>query len=136
MQSFTAYDAKGRILWDGAISGKSDIQRQASHELGISIVRGRHDPATKWIDNGEVKDRPALDVAPPALVAGGSWQVSLPIGTEIAVVAEDGVTESTQTTDAETVEIAFEDAGTWALRLTPPFPYQPAEITIEVTDAD
>ena len=103
---------------------------------GVDVVEGHFDEHLKWIDNGEVKDRPALDVAPPALVAGGSWQVSLPIGTEIAVVAEDGATETTATTDAEMVEIAFEDAGQWALRLTPPFPYQPAEISIEVTDAD
>ena len=103
---------------------------------GHAWIEGHHDAETKWIDGGEAKDRPALDVAPPALVAGGSWQVALPIGTEIAVVAEDGATETTATTDAEMVEIAFEDAGQWALRLTPPFPYQPAEISIEVTDAD
>ena len=103
---------------------------------GAGWIEGHHDAETQWIDGGEAKNRPALNVAPPALVAGGSWSLTLPIGTEIAVVAEDGVTESTQTTDAETIEIAFEDAGTWTLRLTPPFPYQPAEITIEVADAD
>jgi len=105
-------------------------------ESGVGVVENHFDESLKWIDGGEVKDRPALNVAAPALAVGETWEVTLPIGTDIAVVAEDGVTEITQMTDAETVEIAFEDAGEWKLRLSPPFPYQPAEVTVEVSDAD
>ena len=130
----TTHDQTGRIHQQMRLLDAEEADTNVPE--GGGWVEGYHDPATKWIDNGEVKDRPTLDVAPPALVAGASWSLTLPVGTEIAVVAEDGVTESTQTTDAEMVEIAFEDAGQWTLRLTPPFPYQPAEIAIEVTDAD
>ena len=134
MISITTYENTGRIHQRMALLNDEEADMNAPD--GGGWVEGHHDTDTHWIDGGEVKERPTLDIAPPALVAGGSWQVALPIGTEISVVAEDGVTESTETTDAETVEIAFEDAGAWTLRLTPPFPYQPAEITIEVTDAD
>ena len=121
----------GRILY--TVAGSPGTRNTVDSSVGW-ISGATADDETQWVDDGEIKDRPTIDVTAPALAAGEVWDLTLPIGTEIAVVAEDGVTESTQTTDEATVEIAFEDAGVWTLRLTPPFPYQPAKVKVEVAE--
>jgi len=132
MQSFTAYDAKGRILWNGVISGKSDIHRQASPDLGVSIVRGRHDAKTKWIDGGEIKDRPELDLPDHIVVNLSDNEVEFPDIPEETVVRYDKMEAGVA--DAEGITLSFDEAGKWEIYFDPPFPYQPAIIEAEVED--
>ena len=130
MQSFTAHDAKGRILWGGVISGKSDIHRQASPDLGVSIVRGRHDAATKWIEGGEVKDRPATGMPEThTLPRDTDWTVpDVPEGAEVVI---DG--HSAGTVDGDGLVLSFPEPGEYRVELRPPFPWRPAacEVTVQ-----
>lgn len=131
MIGVTIYHNTGRIYQRMVLMSPEEADMNVPD--GGGWVEGRHDPDTKWVDNDEVKDRPELDVTPPALVAGGSWHITLPVGTVISILGADNQEDHQATTDVATVEVMFDDPGKWVIEFDPPFPYRATTVEVEVT---
>ena len=99
---------------------------------GVDVVEGHFDEHLKWIDNGEVKDRPELDLPDHIVVNLSDNEVELPDIPEDTVVRYDGMEAGVA--DEEGITLSFDEAGKWEIYFDPPFPYQPAIIEAEVED--
>ena len=95
-------------------------------------IEGSYDHDTKWIDNGEPKDRPELDLPDQIVVNLSDNEVELPDIPEDTVVRYDGMEAGVA--DEEGITLSFDEAGKWEIYFDPPFPYQPAIIEAEVED--
>jgi hypothetical protein len=130
------YDAEGRIysIFKGA--PRAAVFQWERSGFGVFLVAEEPDQMTSWIDTtGDVirlAARPEV-VMPTPTAAPWTWDLStLPAGTTVTIRNEIG--DVLEITDlAEPVDLI--DAGTYQVRLSPPFPWLALDATIEVSDA-
>ena len=120
------HDQTGRIHQQMRLLNAEEADMNAPE--GGGWVKGHHDPATKWIDSGEVKDRPATGMPKThTLPRDTDWTVpDVPEGAEVVI---DG--HSAGTVDGDGLVLSFPEPGVYSVELRPPFPWRPA--TCEVT---
>jgi hypothetical protein len=124
---YLVYDSAGRILRSGNCP-PGDVAHQAQDGETAMAAEGRDD--LHWIDAGVVTARPATGLpATHTVAADADWPVSdVPEGTDVLI---DGA--SAGTVDGDGLTLNFPTAGTWRVRLLPPFPWRPAECVVTVT---
>ena len=124
----TYYEKEGgRILF--SVVNSTGTRDTVSDSIGwLSGVEGN--PDTQWIDNGEVKDRPATGTPDThTLPRDTDWTVTgVPEGAEVVI---DG--HSAGTVDGDGLVLSFPEPGEYRVELRPPFPWQPAacEVTVQ-----
>ncbi|WP_306133054.1 hypothetical protein [Roseivivax marinus] len=127
------YDpADGRVLYSIMTTAERAVMRAAR---GEPIWMGEvEDPPAHYVTGEPLQllPRPSI-VAPVAGPAPWTWDLStLPAGTTVAIRNEIG--DTLEITDlAEPLELV--DAGTYQVRLSPPFPWLALDATIAVPDA-
>lgn len=123
---FHVYEtATGRILWSGSMR-QDHVPLQAGE--GSAAAEGAANDLEQWVEDGVLTARPVLPISDAVLTVGGGEQTvaaGLPAGT---VVSVDGAEPVEVEDGAITLEPMEPIAMT--LRLTPPFPYSPATITV------
>ena len=95
---------------------------------GHAWIDGHHDAETKWIDGGEVKERPATGLPDThTLPRDTDWILpDVPEGAEVVIDEH-----SAGTVDGDGLVLSFAEPGAYRVELRPPFPWRPA--TCEVT---
>lgn len=128
MSKFTVFDENGSVVRTGSCQ-RGLVQAQAG--LAETVVEGKYPGHTYWFDAGAPTLRPTLALPTTHTIATATdWiMTSIPEGT---TVLTDGEQVGAVGAD-ETLTISFPDAGTWTLRLDPPFPHLPAECEVTVT---
>ena len=101
-------------------------------EEGQSWIEGEYFSSISYIEDGEVKYRPELDLPDQIVVNLSDNEVELPDIPEDTVVHYDGMEAGVA--DEEGITLSFDEAGKWEIYFDPPFPYQPAIIEAEVED--
>ena len=129
MIKVSVFDEQGGIVITGRMKAN---EADMNSPEGGGWVEGHHDSAAKWIDGGEVKDRPELDLPDHMVVKLSDNEVELPDIPEDTVVRYDGMEAGVA--DEEGITLSFDEAGKWEIYFDPPFPYQPAIIEAEVED--
>jgi hypothetical protein len=130
------YDAEGRIYSIFRGAPRAAVFQWERSGFGVFLVAEEPEQMTSWIDtSGDVIKlavRPEV-VIPTPTAAPWSWELStLPAGTTITIRNEVGdVLEITDLTEP----LDLVDAGTYQVRLSPPFPWLAQDATIEVPDA-
>ena len=125
MRSYSVYDLRtGHIGQKIQLSSKSDVIVGENEGL----IEGHYYGMTQWIDNGEVKDRPATGLPDThTLPRDTDWTVpDVPEGAEVVI---DG--HSAGTVDGDGLVLSFPEPGEYRVELRPPFPWRSA--TCEVT---
>ena len=94
----------------------------------VEVVEGHFDEHLKWINNGEVKDRPATGLPKShTLPRDTDWTVpDVPEGAEVVIDEH-----SAGTVDGDGLVLSFPEPGEYRVELRPPFPWRSA--TCEVT---
>ena len=96
------------------------------------FLPGQYNGSLFYVKDGEVKDRPELDLPDHIVVNLSDNEVELPDIPEDTVVRYDGMEAGVA--DKEGITLSFDEAGKWEIYFDPPFPYQPAIIEAEVED--
>ena len=119
----------GRILY--SVAGSPGTRNTVDSSVGW-ISGATADDETQWVDDGEIKDRPELDLPDHIVVNLSDNEVELPDIPEDTVVRYDGMEAGVA--DEEGITLSFDEVGKWEIYFDPPFPYQPAIIEAEVED--
>jgi len=130
MIGVTTYHQTGRIHQRMVLLNEAEADMNSPE--GGGWTEGHHDAETKWVDGGEIKDRPELDLPDHIVVNLSDNEVEFPAIPEETVVRYDKMEAGVA--DEEGITLSFDEAGKWEIYFDPPFPYQPAIIEAEVED--
>lgn len=133
MKTWVAYKAgTGEVvLWGRSSLDLIDLQAEHAVRGTVLIVDNAFDPSAEYVDPilGELVARPNLALWPPAtLQVGEVWSApTVPAG---SVVTVEGRVEA-ELTDLG-LDLAFAAAATYAVEITPPFPWRAVAFSVEV----
>ena len=115
-------------------SGSCDLVIAAAQPRvgeAVALTSAPVDDLNYWVNAWVIEQRPAFAPFPTALVLGADedWQVAgVPDGTDVWI---DGTLAGV--VDATGLVLSFPRAGTWKVRLEPPFPWKIAECEVTVS---
>lgn len=99
---------------------------------GESLIAGRADDLTQYVNGGIIIDRPTMPggLSAPVITTADTAMLAAQEGASVEIT---GPVNGTATLDADGLEISSDIPGTYTIKVTL-FPYLDAEYTLEITE--